>query len=196
MEICGDQGGRHCLILAIRRESQVRKTSQKTSLLHGLSSNQAEDPKVKSRKLGFLGFRKRKTSSRDLGVKSKSLIRKGLFETLENRELMAGDWDASYAALTGKFTSSEARNSFISWVNSMSDGGSGSKLNGEGGPGGATTVSEAEPNNTRNAAQLVPFGLQTGQFQAVSISGSNLTTDVDWYAFDLKGVSCRASSSS
>lgn len=127
-----------------------------------------------------------------------STLRKGLVESLEKRELLAADWNPMIAQLTGDFASAAIRDSAIQAIQSRAAGqngtGTGFGSDSPGGGlfaegssgGGLVTVSEAEPNNTRTTAQIIPLGLGTGRSYSVNVSGLNSGIDIDWYSFDLK----------
>jgi large repetitive protein len=141
---------------------------------------------VKSRKLGFFG--KRRENRRSTKPQSKSVLRKGLVETLEKRELLNADWNPALVGDTGLFANAASRDAVLSYINAKSAGGvsSGGLGGPEGGPNDIISVVEAEPNNSQPTAQLVPLAGNLG----VNIIGINSTSisgppDIDWYSFDL-----------
>jgi large repetitive protein len=145
---------------------------------------------VKSRKSGFFGFGKR--SGRNSGNGSKRpVIRQGIIETLEKREMLSADWNPLIAAGTGRFASPSARTNTIQMIQAFADGQGMPGVAGGGPEGSASTsvlsVPEVEPNNARLQAQHLPLGFQTNQFTGVNVNGTNTNTDVDWFSFDLRG---------
>lgn len=158
---------------------------------------------MKSRKLRLFGNRKQ---NRDTAAKTKkSTLRRGLVETLERRELLAGDLvpysDGLYypeiGVHTGDLIGGLSTAEYMRRHEATSQGGSGSAAgSGEDATSGAaTTVSESEPNNSHSTAQLLPLGAVGGQIPIVNIVGqitSSLTGpigqsfDEDWFAADLR----------
>lgn len=157
---------------------------------------------MKSRKLRLFGNRKQ---NRDTAAKTKkSTLRRGLVETLERRELLAGDLvpysDGLYypekvlqTAILANVTPAEfmQRHEATSSGGSYASGGSGEDAT----SGAATTVSELEPNDSFTRAQLLPLGAADGKIPIVNIVGQitspstpgfGQSFDEDWYAADLK----------
>ena len=112
--------------------------------------------------------------------------RSRLFEKLENRELMAGDfapWVESQ--LARMFFQGES--SYISAGNRISGGGSGSTggtgTSGSGESNNPLSISEVELNNSVARAQLLPLSAA----QPVNLSGTfSSVLDEDYFALDLK----------
>ncbi|GAB5401791.1 MAG: Ig-like domain-containing protein [Aureliella sp.] len=132
-------------------------------------------------------------------------MRKGLVETLERRELLAGDLvpysdglyypeTALHTAVLRDVTPAEfMRRHEATSSGSSSSGGTASGEDAT--SGAATTVSELEPNDSFSRAQLIPLGAVDGKFPIVnvvgqitspSVPGFGQTFDEDWYAADLK----------
>jgi hypothetical protein len=109
-----------------------------------------------------------------------------LFELLERRELMAGDFSPSVESLLSRmyFRNEEA---YTRAGTVMSGGGTGS-TGGTGGIGSGETnnplaISELEPNGFVARAQLLPLSAS----QPVNVSGTfALSTDEDYFALDLR----------
>lgn len=109
-----------------------------------------------------------------------------LFELLERRELMAGDFSPSVEGLLSRmyFRNEEA---YTRAGTVMSGGGTGS-AGGTGGIGSGETnnplsISELEPNSFVASAQLLPLSAS----QPVNVSGTfSLLTDEDYFALDLR----------
>ena len=109
-----------------------------------------------------------------------------LFELLERRELMAGDFSPSVESLLSRmyFRNEEA---YTRAGTVMSGGGSGS-TGGTGGIGSGETnnplaISEFEPNNFFAGAQLLPLSAS----QPVNVSGTfSSDIDEDYFAMDLR----------
>lgn len=144
---------------------------------------------MKSHQLGFFGLSRRSRHLKRQGTK-RAELRRGIFESLERRDLMSADWNPAIAAATGAFTTSAARASFLETVASRAASNS-SFTSGEFAEGLSNTnitgVVEAEPNNARNSPQFIPFGLKSGQSFGVNVTGTNTSDDQDWYSFDLAG---------
>jgi hypothetical protein len=108
-----------------------------------------------------------------------------LFELLERRELMAGDFSPSVESLLSRmyFRNEDA---YTRAGTVMSGGGTGS-TGGTGGIGSGETnnplaISEVEPNNFVARAQLLPLSAS----QPVNVSGTFATLiDEDYFALDL-----------
>lgn len=109
-----------------------------------------------------------------------------LFELLERRELMAGDFSPSVESILSRmyFRNEEA---YTRAGTVMSGGGTGS-TGGTGGIGSGETnnplaISELEPNGFVARAQLLPLSAS----QPVNVSGTfALSTDEDYFALDLR----------
>lgn len=139
---------------------------------------------MKSRKLGLFGKRSLIRATR-AKLQNRGLLRKGLVEKLEGRELMAADWNAALVNATGVFTSEAARTSVVNYVASRAAGGSGAAtIFPEGSsPTSTSTVAEVEPNNSPNRAQ--PLNDLTNA-NRVAVTGVNINAaDEDWFSFNL-----------
>jgi hypothetical protein len=146
---------------------------------------------VKSRRSGFFGFGKRYDRNVE-GNSKRPILRRGLIESLERREMLSADWNPAILANTGFFASAQARTAAIQMVQARASGMSGGMTSPSSEPEGSSnsglfTMSEVEPNNTRLSAQHIPLGLGSNQFASVNVSGTSPAGDTDWYSFDLKG---------
>ena len=81
---------------------------------------------MKSRKLGFFGKRSlnRRTSANLR--RGRQALRNGLLEKLEDRQMMAADWNPALVGATGLFTSAAARTAVVNYVSSRGTSSSGS----------------------------------------------------------------------
>lgn len=117
--------------------------------------------------------------------RSKHSLRKGLVEKLEDRNLMASDWNPSLVASTGFFRNQADRAATINYVanhGATSGSGSGGVQGPEGAPTNSVSVSEVEPNNSFSQAQQLPVSTST----LVTLIGSNTNPfDEDWVSFNL-----------
>ncbi|MEZ6137698.1 MAG: hypothetical protein R3C53_22655 [Pirellulaceae bacterium] len=90
-------------------------------------------------------------AARTAKPQSKSVLRKGLVETLEKRELLNADWNPTLLAHTGLFVDAAARGAAVTYVNARAGGGSGGASSGsggqspEGGPTDIINLAEVEP---------------------------------------------------
>ncbi len=135
---------------------------------------------MKSRKLGFLGLSKRKTRE---AKSNRRTVRLGVLETLEKRELMASDLDATFSPRV-LFSNETAKAEVLGYLESR---GAGSTGGGSGASseydGTSISVNEVEPNNGFQLAQVVPFVNNS----AVVVSGSSTNAlDDEYFAMDLK----------
>lgn len=136
---------------------------------------------MKSRKLGFLGLSKRKT--REAKSNKRTVVRLGVLESLEKRELMATDFADSIAS-RGYFTSQSGQNSVIQYLEAKGTGGSGSGGGTASAEYDGTSISvvEAEPNNGFQSAQLLPIA----NHSAVVVTGTSTNAlDDEYFAVDL-----------
>ena len=139
------------------------------------------DPIVKSNKPTT---QKNQSNKRAL---KKAPKRARLFELLERRELMAGDFSPSVESLLSRmyFRNEEA---YTRAGTVMSGGGTSGSTGGTGGIGSGESnnplaISELEPNNFVARAQLLPLSAS----QPVNVSGTFTTlTDEDYFALDLR----------
>ncbi len=135
---------------------------------------------MKSRKLGMIA--KRFFNGRAAKLQRKQSLRKGLLEKLEDRNLMASDWNPALMSGAGFFKNEAARVSTINYVASQGTNAGTGAMNPEGGPSTSTTVSEAEPNNSFNQAQSIPLSTSN----TVTVIGNNTSAlDEDWVSFSL-----------
>lgn len=141
---------------------------------------------MKSRKLGMIA--KRFFNGRAAAkLQRKRSLRQGLLEKLEDRNLMASDWNPSLVSATGFFSDQAARASVLTYVSTHgasggTSGGTGVTSAEGGSPTNAVTVSELEPNNTTSQAQLIPLSSST----TVTLVGNNSNQlDEDWVKFNL-----------
>lgn len=136
---------------------------------------------MKSRKLGFLGLSKRKTH--EAKSNKRSVVRLGVLETLEKRELMASDLDATLSPRV-LFSNVTDKAAVLGYLESRGAGaiGGGSGASAEY-DGTSVSLTEAEPNNGFQQAQLVPFVNNS----AVVVTGTSTNAlDDEYYAMDLK----------
>ena len=140
---------------------------------------------MKSRKLGMIAKRFFDGRTAAKLRRSRQSLRKGLVEKLEDRNLMASDWNPSLATATGFYRNETARANTVSYVASHgSSNGSAGALNPEGGPSNTLTVSETEPNSSFSQAQPIPLSTST----TVIVLGNNTNQlDEDWVSFNLNG---------
>ncbi len=136
---------------------------------------------MKSRKLGFLGFGKRKT--RQTKSTKRTVVRLGVLETLEKRELMASDLETTLAPRV-LFSNQAAKQEVLGYLEARATpaGGNGGGASAEY-DGTAVNVLEAEPNNGFQQAQLLPF---TNNTAVVATGISTNALDDEYYAMDLK----------
>jgi len=147
---------------------------------------------VKSRKLGFFGTRRelRRTAS----SKSKSVLRRGLVETLEQRQLLAGDgfFYPPIGLHTAWLPPSLSYQEYAARSAAQASGGStrGGLGAGEGSQG-FLTAAESEPNNTTATANFLPLGTRSSEYERIAVGGI-LTApiggvgDEDYFAFNLR----------
>ncbi len=138
---------------------------------------------MKSRKLGFFGKRSlnRRTSANLR--RGRQALRNGLLEKLEDRQMMAADWNPALVGATGLFTSAAARTAVVNYVASRGTSSSGSAaMFAEGAPTTAVTINEMEPNNSFFFAQPITLNTST----TVTLVGNNTNQlDEDWVSFNL-----------
>jgi large repetitive protein len=152
---------------------------------------------VKSRKLGLFGKKHQRNS----------MLRKGIVETLEQRQLMANDispWsDGKFYTLQG-WLAGDAPNGVSSqeYLNRIraTNPGLATLTMGAGEDaysGRAVSVTETENNNAINTANFIPLGTANSKVPIVNVSASlgaqvilprvGLNPDVDYFAADLRG---------
>ncbi len=138
---------------------------------------------MKSRKLGMIA--KRFFYGRAAAKhQRKQSLRKGLLEKLEDRNLMASDWNPALVGSTGFFKDAAGRTSTMNYVASQGMSSGGGNMSAEGGSPNTLTVSEVEPNNSFFQAQPIPLTTTT----SVVVLGNNANQlDEDWVSFDLNG---------
>lgn len=139
---------------------------------------------MKSRKSGLFGKRTPKRAA--AAPTPKSTLRRGVVETLEPRQLLAGDWGYEAVRTTGVFLNAESRAAGLEYLAQKAGGGSGGQGNFAGPEGGASDIinlSEIEPNTSFGSAQLVPL---QGNLGVNIVGGIANVSDVDWFAFDLE----------
>lgn len=150
-------------------------------------------------KVRTFGAKSKKNKPNGSGVAAK---RKLVLESLEDRRLMAADINGLYYPPIGRVTAflpptisaaQYAQRSIQQYGDSLSTGGSGGGRIGAAGEGGTPfTTQEAEPNNVRSQAQVLPLGTLPGQNNIVIVSGqtfNNVATNVydeDFFAIDLR----------
>ncbi len=147
---------------------------------------------MKSRKFGFFGTRRelRRTAS----PKSKSVLRRGLVETLEQRQLLAGDgfFYPPIGLHTAWLPPSLSYQEYASRSAAQASGGSsrGGLGSGEGSLGFLTT-NESEPNNTTGSADFLSLGTSPNEYERIAVGGL-LTApvggvgDEDYFVFNLR----------
>lgn len=137
---------------------------------------------MKSRKFGFLGFGKRKSS--ETRRSKKLALTRCKLELLERREVFAADWSMDPATYTADFVSNAKKDAALSWLASkVGDQAGLGNRGGESEPT-LTTVQEVETNNSFSKAQKINLSSSSW----IALTGSSSTvTDVDWVKFDLKG---------
>ena len=118
-------------------------------------------------------------------------LRRGLLEKLEDRNLMAADWNPAFVGNMGYFVTAAAKAETIAYVQQRAGGalaGTGAgesdvgEIGAEGFSSGFQTVNEVENNDGFNNAQPLPLGT----IQGVDVVGNNTGIfDEDWYSFTL-----------
>jgi len=133
----------------------------------------------------FWNSRKSDSARRKQKLVRRSVVRKSLFETLEDRKLLSATSTPIHPSAL--FSSAAGRTATYAYLNSVSPSSSSNSINSSG-PEGAystshPTVPEVEPNNTFAQSQYIQLG-NAGGVIVTGIASNSL--DVDWYSFDLK----------
>ncbi len=145
---------------------------------------------MKSRKLGFFGTRRelRRTAS----PKSKSVLRRGLVETLEQRQLLSGDgfFYPPIGLHTAWLPPSLSYQEYAARSAAQAAGDSGGLGSGEGSLGFLST-NESEPNNTATSADFLALGTSSDEYERIAVAGRlsapvGGVADEDYFVFNLR----------